>query len=73
MLLSPEKLLPSCSRCGTWPMPAAFIERGRAWGRIRFRCSGCGMEELHEVGASAPTLVPQSNASQGVTVTEDSK
>src|SRR5690242_6758819 len=73
MLLSPDELLPHCSRCGAWPMPAAFIERGRAWGRIRFRCPGCGIEELHEVGASAPTLVPRVNAGQGVTVTEDSK
>jgi hypothetical protein len=54
-------------------MPAAFIERGRAWGRIRFRCPGCGIEELHEVGTSAPTLVPRVNASQGATVSEDSK
>jgi hypothetical protein len=73
MLLSPEKLLPHCSRCGTWPMPAAFVERGRAWGRIRFRGPACGMEELHEVGASAPTLVPQSNPGQGAAVAEDSK
>jgi hypothetical protein len=73
MLLSPDELLPHCSQCGTWPMPAAFIERGRAWGRIRFRCPGCGIEELHEVGTSAPTLVPRVNAGQGATVSEDSK
>ncbi len=73
MLLSPDELLPHCSRCGTWPMPAAFIEKGRAWGRIRFRCPGCGIEELHEVGTSAPTLVPRANAGQGATVSEDSK
>jgi hypothetical protein len=54
-------------------MPAAFIERGRAWGRIRFRCQGCGMEELHEVGASAPTLVPDSSAGRSATMAEDSK
>jgi hypothetical protein len=54
-------------------MPAAFIETGRSWGRIRFRCFACGVEEMHEVGDSAPTLIPQPNADQTVAVAEDSK
>jgi hypothetical protein len=73
MLLSPDELLPHCSSCGAWPMPAAFVETGRSWGRIRFRCSGCGIEEMHEVGDSAPTLIPQPNAGQTATVAEDTK
>lgn len=73
MWLSPDELLPRCSRCGAWPMPAAFVEKGRSWGRIRFRCPGCGAEEMHEVGASAPTLVPQPNADPSHAVAEDNK
>jgi hypothetical protein len=73
MLLSPEELLPRCSRCGAWPMPAAFVVRGRSWGRIRFRCPGCGVEEMHEVGSSAPTLIPEPNAGESANVAEESK